>query len=157
MSKKNNNIDNEKQSIQEEAKRNYMQNDFIEKIIKYIKTDDLIRKETSEYKEKINTLKEEKIELESCILQYLDSKDYNIINIDDKNSLKKYESIRKSGINKDIIKQSIYEQLKNEKIVHDDKAMELAEITYNMMECKRIKKTKVCLKRIMERKKKIKN
>ena len=147
--------DEEKRSIQEDAERNFVNTDFMEKIVKYIKTDDLIRQETMEYKEKINTLKEEKVELETCILRYLDNMDNDIINVGGKGTIKKYESVRKSGINKDIIKQSICEQLKKENIVKDDKkAKELAELTYNMMESKREKKTKVCLKRVMERKKK---
>lgn len=160
MSKKNNDersdIDEEeKRSIQKDAEKNFVNTDFMEKIVKYIKTDDLIRQETMEYKEKINTLKDEKVELETCILKYLDNMDNDIINVGGKGTIKKYESVRKSGINKDIIKQSICEQLKKENIVKDDKkAKELAELTYDMMESKREKKTKVCLKRVMERKKK---
>ena len=100
-----------------------MKKDFLEKIVKYMKTDDLIRKETLDYKEKLNTLKEQKEELETYILRYLDTVEEDQINIDGNGKLAKCESVRKSGINKDIIKESIYEQLKKENIVKDEKKL----------------------------------
>lgn len=138
--------------ISKNAKKNFMQTEFLEKLMKYVKTDDLIRQETIEYKEKINTLKEDKQELEEFILRYLDSIEQEVIDLSGTGKLTKYESVRKSGINKDLIKQSISEQIKKEKLVKDDKkANELAEITYNLMESKREKKTKVYLKRTFKR------
>lgn len=143
------------ETISKKAKEAYMKDEFLEKIVKYIKTDDLIRQETLEFKEKINTLKEEKSEIETFILRYLDHADEDIINIAGNGKLSKQESIRKGGLNKDIIKQSIFEQLKKENIIKDEKkGKELAENTYNLMEGKREKKTKVYLKRTFERKKK---
>lgn len=146
------------ETISKQAKDAYMKDEFVEKIVKYIKTDDLIRKETLEFKEKINTLKEEKEEIETFILRYLENADENIINIAGTGKLSKQESVRKSGINKDIIKQSICEQLKKENLIKDEKkGKELAEQTYNLMEGKRETKTKIYLKRTFERKKKEKN
>jgi len=92
----------------------------------------------------MNTLKEEKEELQSFMLRYLDSMEEDTVNIDGTGKLSKCESIRKGAINKDLIKQAICEQLKKEKIVKDDKAgKELAENTYNLMESRReVKKKK---------------
>lgn len=132
-----------------------VQTDFLDKVIKYVKTDDLIRKETLEFREKINTLKEEKIALESHILRYLEEVDQEVVNIGASSKLTKAESIRKSTISQDIIKISIFEQLKKEGLVKDDKkCMELAEMTYNLMDSKREKKTKTYLKRTFKKKKK---
>lgn len=143
------------ETISKKAKESFVKNEFLEKIIKYIKIDDLIRQETSEYREKINTLKEEKNEMESFILRYLDHVEENVVNVQGAGKLTKQESIRKGGLNKDIIKDSIYEQLKKEKLVTDEKiGKELAENTFNLMEEKREKKSKIYLKRTMERKKK---
>lgn len=128
---------------------------FKEKVIKWIKIDDLMRKETIEFRDKMNTLKEEKEEMQTFMIRYLDSMDENIIDVKGSGKLSKCESVRKGTINKDLIKQSICEQLKKEKIVKDDKAgLELAENTYNLMESKREIKKKVYLKRTFDRPKK---
>lgn len=147
--------DVEDKEIKKKAKENFLQNDFYEKVIKYVKTDNLIRKETTEFREKINTLKEEKQDLENFILRYLEFQEENVININGSGKLTKYESVRKKGINKDIIQQAICDQIKKEKLVTDDnKVKELAEATYNIMEGKREKTVKTVLKRTFIKEKK---
>lgn len=132
-----------------------LEESFKEKVIKYIKIDDLMRKETIDYREKMNTLKEEKEELQTYMLRYLDTMEQETVNIAGTGKLSKCESIRKGTINKDLIKQAICEQLKKDKIVKDDKTgKELAENTYNLMESKREIKKKVYIKRTFERPKK---
>lgn len=141
--------------IYEQAKQQYIKEEFIEHVVKFVKIDDLMKLENSEHREKINTLKEQKQELEKTILRYLDSINEDIVNIAGNGKLKKYESVQRSSINKDIIKQSIFEQLKKEKLVNDDeKGKELAELTYNLMESKRERKVKTCLKRTVTKTKK---
>lgn len=137
------------------AENTVIEDSFLEKIIKYVKIDNLIRKETVEYKEKINTLKEDKTEMEKYILRYLDTADQKVIQIADSGKLTKYESVRKSGLNKDIIKQSIIDQIKKEKLLNDDaKLNALAELTCQLMESKREVTTKTVLKRTFEKKNK---
>lgn len=132
-----------------------IEDSFIEKISKYIKIDNLIRKETVEYKQRVNTLKEDKQEMEAYILRYLDTKNEKVINMEGSGKLTKYESVRKSGLSKDIIKQSIIDQIKKEKLMTDDaKINDLAELTCELMESKRETKTKTVLKRTFVREKK---
>lgn len=146
---------NVKESNVKKSKENFVKTDFLEKIIKYVKIDNLIRKETVEYKERVNTLKEDKQELEGYILRYLEDAKEEVINIEGSGKLTKYESVRKGGINKDIIQQSICDQLKKEKLIQDEKKIkDLAELTYNIMESKREKKVKTVLKRTFKREKK---
>ena len=136
------------------AKKHFLETDFLEKIVKYVKTDDLIRKETVDFKEKINTLKEEKEHLETYILRYLDSVEEDLVNMTGNGKLIKTESVRKSAINKDIIKLSIYEQLKRENLIKDDdKGKLLVDSTYELMEGKREIRKKTYLKRTFEKKK----
>jgi len=143
------------EDTKQELKKKKLNSDFLDKIIKYISTDDLIRQETIEFREKVNTLKERKAELESHIMRYMDIIDEKQVNMDNKGSIVKYESVRKGAINKDIIKESIYEQLKKENMIQNEKeGRALAEITYDIMEKKREIKKTVKIKRIVERKKK---
>jgi uncharacterized protein YjhX (UPF0386 family) len=131
---------------------------FREKIIKFIKLDDLIREETIAYKEKMETLKSQKEEVSGYILRHLEDVGEKEIDLETKGKISKYTSTRKSGLNKDIIQQSIYEKLKNDKLVKtDDEGRMLAQATYEIMEGKREVKTKVTLKRTIKREKKQKN
>lgn len=128
--------------------KQYIKSDFLEKLVKYVKTDNLIRKETVEFREKINTLKEDKEELETYILRYLDNVNQDFVELSGSGKLTKYESVRKSSINQDIIKQSIVDQIKKEKLMADENEIKkLAESTYEIMEGKREKKVKTVLKR----------
>ena len=148
------NITNEE--ISRHATESVINVHFMENLTKYISTDDLIRQETIEYKEKMATLKEYKQELEEYLIKSLDKINQDVIFLNDGScKLTKYESVRKGGLKKDVIKQSISEQMLKEKLVSDDKkAQELAEITYNLMESKRIVTTKTCLKRTNKKEKK---
>jgi len=128
---------------------------FREKIIKFIKLDDLIREETIAYKEKMETLKTQKEEMSQYILRHLDDVGEKEIDLSKQGRISKYTSTRKSGLNKDIIQQSIYEKLKNDKLVKsDEEGRLLAQATYDIMEGKREIKTKVTLKRVIKREKK---
>lgn len=154
IKKKEKKIKPPKNQMSKDINDSVIEDSFMEKIVKYIKIDNLIRKETVEYKEKINTLKEEKQEMEAFILRYLDTKDEKVIQIADSGKLTKYESVRKSSLNKDIIKQSIVDQIKKEKIITDETRInELAELTCQLMDSKRETKTKTVLKRTFTKKK----
>lgn len=134
----------------EESKKN----DFLEKVIKYLKTDDLVRKERLEYRDRMQTLNEIKGDLESYILRYLDNIQEEQLEIKDNCKLTKYESIRKGTLKKDIIKQSICEQLQKEHLVkNEQEGIALAELTCQAMENKREVKHKICLRRTIKRKK----
>lgn len=156
--KKNEKSDNTIKDIKTKAKEDFIQNDFFEKIIKYVKTDNLIRNETKDFREKMKTLKEQKEDLEKFILRFLELQEENVININGSGKLTKYESVRKKGINKDIIEQAISDQLKKEKLFTDEKKIkELVEATYKIMEDKREKTVKTVLKRTFIREKKPKS
>lgn len=128
---------------------------FREKIIKFIKLDDAIREETIVYKQKIETLKLQKEEMSDYILRHLEDVGEKEVDLNKQGKISKYTSTRKSGLNKDIIQQSIYEKLKNDKLVKtDEEGRILAQATYDIMEGKREVKTKVTLKRIIKREKK---
>lgn len=141
-----------------DASTKHVPNNFREKIIRFVKLDDLIREETILFKEKLETLKSQKEELSAYILRHLEDVGENEIDLEKQGKISKYTSIRKSGLNKDIIQQSIYEKLKNEKLIKtDDEGKILAQATYEIMESKRKVNEKVTLKRVIKREKKQKN
>lgn len=114
-----------------------------------------MRIETAMHREKMNTLKEEKSNLEEFILRYLDTINQDIVNMGDGGKITKYESVRKSGLNEEIIKKSLYEQIKKEDLIQDEnKIKQLIETTFDLMQNKREIKKKVCLKRTIPKEKK---
>jgi hypothetical protein len=141
-------INNEDEQIQEDARANFVETTFFERVVKYVKTDNLMRKEAKEHKEKMDTMKTNKQELEDFLVDYLESKKENTININGSGKLTKYKSIRKGGLNKDIIQKSMYDKLKAENIIDDDdKIKKLVEATYEIMDNRREIKEKTVLKR----------
>jgi predicted flavoprotein YhiN len=143
------NIDNEEKSITEEAKNNFLTNEFKEKVNKFIHIDDRIRAKQNEIKE----LKNKRKPCEDFIIEYLQQCQEEIINTKDGKLVKK-ESSTKGGLKMDIIKDSILEKSKNEKIFDsEDKYNRFLESIIELMDKKRPIKKKVNLRRVLPRKK----
>ncbi len=142
-------------SVRTSSREHHLQTEFTEKVRKYVYTDDLMRKISLEHRENMATLKEDKQELEKHIIRYLDTVDQDIINIPGSGKITKYESTTRKAINKELIVQSIFEQLKKEKLIkNDEEGKALAIATFELMDGKRAKQVKMCLKRTVEKKKK---
>jgi len=152
-------------TVEQHAKKTYLEKEFLDKVFKYVKTDDLLREKISEQKAKMaelreeqNVLKEKKASLEEYILNSLDNMDQKIVNIAGNGKLTKNESVTKGAIKIETIKESISENLKKEGIMPDEAKQEkFLEQILNVIDIKRPKKTKVYLKRTFERKAKAKN
>ena len=122
-------------------------NAFKEKIISYIKVDDLIRKKQEEIKE----LKDKKEECEEFILKYLDKSDAGFVNIPG-GKLIKNQSETKGTLKVETIKESIVEGIKKEKLTNSEEVnKKLIEDIIEIMEAKRGKVNRINLKRTFER------
>ena len=153
--KNESNIKSDVKTTGSDNKSEQVTKNFKDKLVKFIYMDNLIRQETVEYREKIEALKSQKDDLSEYIMRYLENINENVIELGDNGTIRKYESVRKGGINKDIIEQSIYEKLKQEKIVAtDEECKKLAAATYEVMNGKRAIKTKTTLKRTIKKPKK---
>lgn len=113
--------------------------EFQEVVVKFVNLDDLIRKKKEELKE----LEKHKKPCEEYILKGLDQIGENVIDITN-GKLRKNKSETKVPLNQDIIKQAIFEKVKDPK--------DVVAIIHRMDEL-RPKKTRVNLKRTMGRKK----
>ena len=141
-SKKSNKKDNDKN----------VTTDFKEKIMHYIKVDDLIRKKQEEIKE----LKDKKEEAEEYILKFLDKNDANFVNVPG-GKLIKNQSETKAPLKIEMIKEAIVEGIKKEKLTNTEELnKKLLEEIIEIMENKRGKVNRVNLKRTFERIKKSK-
>lgn len=160
----NNENQENKQDLQEDdipdetvskiAEQKYIEREFLDKVIKYIKIDDLVRKKMEEHKEEIKVLKTDKQELEGYIIQYLQKMEEQFININGSGKLIKNESITKGALKVDTIKESLIENIQKENLITDnDKQNEFIANILNLIDTKRPRKTRTYLKRTFEKKK----
>ena len=125
-----------------------VQNKFLENVIKFLQTDDIIRKKTNEYKDNIKILKDTKSELEEFVIRYLEKENEDYIDIKGKGKLIKKKTITKSAIKIDNIKESIFEELHQRKLLEtDDETINLINNILTKIENKRTVKEKTVLKR----------
>lgn len=139
--------DNESQQITDEAKENYITDEFREKVKAYVVIDDAIRRKQDEIKE----LKTKKKPCEDYILRFLQKSQNNYIDIG-AGKLIKNESETKAPLKIDIIKEAISEKTKNEKIFDsDEKYNKFIESIMDLMDKKRPMQKRINLKRTFQK------
>lgn len=150
------NITNE--DIQKEARSNYVQNELLERITKYLKIDNAIKEKQKEIREYVKVMKSQKENMEKYIIGYLNEVNEDYIKIDGEGKLTKTISTSKGAIKTDNIKASVVASLKKENIALDEKKFnELIGSILNMVEENRPKKQRTYIKRTQVKKKDDKN
>jgi len=123
-------------------------NEFKEKIITFIKLDDMARAK----KQELNNIKESKKPVEEFILKYLEKIKEKSITVND-NKLIRNKSETKGSLKQDIIKDSIREGIHNKQI---DDYEKITDDILELMDQKRPMVVHVNLKRKMKKNKKTK-
>lgn len=142
--------ESQKKRISEKQKKR-----ILEKIIKYMKYDDLIKSAMAEQKEKLKELKVQREENEKAIINYLEFEQKDIITIPGFDELNKFTSVRTIPLNHETIKISLFEKMMSDKIFPtEDLCIQYVDKLYEYMKDKRQKKTKICLKRKKQKNKK---
>lgn len=140
------------QDIEKMATNNFVENDLIERITKYIKIDNKIKEKQKEVREYVQTMKKQKEDMEKFIIKYLEDVDQEFVKIDGEGKLIKATTTTKGAINAENIKTSIVGGFKKENINLDDKQfINLLETVLTMIDENRPKKTKTYIKRTKER------
>lgn len=134
--------DSDKDSDEESDEENDVKVDdnFKEKVMKWIEYDDIIRQKEKECKE----LKNKRKELEEYVLKFLENNDINIIEING-GKLRRNKSETKTALTNENIKKAIKKKYNDEKTVEE---------IMKLMDEMRPMKTHVNLKRTFERTKK---
>lgn len=133
------------------------QSKFFENVIKYLQTDDLIKKKQKEHRDEIKDLKDEKTDLEAYILRYLDRAGEDTIDVGGKCTLTKSKTETKASIKSENIREGILEGLQKEKLVQDDqKTIKIINDIMDLIEGKRTVNTRTFLKRNDKKKNKAK-
>lgn len=136
--------------------------EFYEKMVKFIKYDDLIKTKMDEHRKCINNLKTEKKNAELWLLNSIEkmkNKDGEPVDTISYSGgeLKKIEIQKKTSINKDVIKKSIMDNLVIHKLVDNEMSGQtILENILNSIENNRNVTKEITLKKIVEKPKKTK-
>lgn len=106
-------------NIDKEAETEYIQTVVLDRVVKYIKIDDIIKQKQQEHKKEMKTIKDHKDKLEQFLIEYLDKIDQEYIQVGDKGTLTKTESRSKSSIKIEDISVSLIEGFKKYNIYED--------------------------------------
>ncbi|AYV78818.1 MAG: hypothetical protein Edafosvirus36_8 [Edafosvirus sp.] len=148
--KKDMDEDDEDDQISKDASSNHMNNEFREKVVTYIKIDDLVRKK----KEEIKELQTKKKPCEEFLIRYLEGIGENIVQVDG-TKLIKNKSETKEALKKDVIKDSILDKIKEKKLLNNDTdCIKVVEDMLDLMEQRRPMKIRTNIKRTFEKERK---
>lgn len=150
--KKSDNADMDK-----EAETNYVKDIVADRIIRYIKIDDLIKKKEEEHRTYMKTIKEGRTKLEQFIIGYLDKIDEEYVQIGKQNKLTKSIKQNKQPIKTDAIKEVLINEFKEKGLCESTQQIEkMVDEFIGKIEEKREIKTKKVLSRSNPEKESIK-
>ncbi len=106
--------------MDEEAANEYVKTVVCDRVVKYMKLDDLIKEKQSEHKKDMKAIKDSKEKLEKFLLNYLDQVHEEFIQIKNDTKLIKTEKTTKSALKMEDISSSLIEGFKKYEIYEDD-------------------------------------
>jgi hypothetical protein len=137
------NIPDNYDDIDEEAKEEYIKTVVLDKVINYIKIDDIIKNKQIEFKKEMLPVKKMKQDIEKFLVNYLDKVEEEYIIIGDDSKLTKTKVVTKKNIKIEDVTKGLIEGLKKHNVGDDQVVKDIID----MIEMKRGIKTKSVIKR----------
>jgi hypothetical protein len=137
--------------IDEEAKEAYMQNDIVDAIVRFMKTDDIICEKERELREYVAPLKKQRTELELFLIDYLEKIEQEYIVVGSKSRLNRVETIVKAPIKPENVAAALMEGFKKHELYSDEQHDEMEKVIQDLLDIvdtKREQKTKKKIARI---------
>lgn len=134
--------------MDEDEKKEYIQTVVLDRVIKYIKLDDVIKQKQNEHKKEMKAIKDSKEQLEHFLIGYLDKVDEEYIQLGNKSTLIKTEVKTKAPPKMEDISVCLVEGFRKHEIYEDDS--EIKRVVKDFIEtidAKREIKTRKYLKR----------
>jgi hypothetical protein len=134
--------------MDEQEKKEYIQTVVLDRVIKYIKLDDVIKQKQSEHKKEMKAIKDSKEQLEQFLIQYLDKVDEEYIQLGNKSTLIKTEVKTKAPPKMEDISVCLVEGFRKHEIYGDDSEIKrVVKDFIDTIDAKREVKTRKYLKR----------
>lgn len=131
-----------------EAQQEYVQNVVLDRVIKYIKIDDLIKKKNDEHRKNMKIIKNSKDKLEDFLINYLSKINEEYFIIGNTDILSKIKTEKKSPPKMEDISMALVDGFKKHEIYdNDDDIKRIVKDFLETIEAKREIKTKTYLKR----------
>jgi len=144
----NQNEDVDYDELTEGAKKEYIQTVVLDKVINYIKLDDIIKQKQLEHKKEMKVIKDSKEQLEEFLIQYLDKVDEEFIELGNKSTLYKTEIKTKAAPKMEDIGICLVEGFKKYEFYEDDDEIKrVVKDFIDTIDAKREVKTRKYLKR----------
>jgi hypothetical protein len=137
--------------IDAEAKKSFLENEVFDAIVKYMKTDDLIREKENEHRELMTPLKKDRTVLETFLIDYLEQIDQEFIKIGEKTQLTKVETESKAAIKPENVAEALVEGFKKHELYTEEQHEEMLRVVKDMMvivESKRERKISKKIRRV---------
>jgi hypothetical protein len=132
----------------EEAKQEYIRTVVLDRVIKYVKLDDVIKKKQTDHRKEMKIIKESKEKMEQFLINYLDKTNEEYIQIGNKAQLIKTQTTTTSKPKIQDIETCLIDGLKQQKIYEDDgQILQLVKNLLGQIDAKSKKKTRTYLKR----------
>ena len=112
--------DEDYDEMSEEEKKKYIETVVLDRVIKYIKLDDVIKQKQNEHKKEMKAIKDSKEQLEQFLIGYLDKVDEEYIQLGNKSTLIKTEVKTKAPPKMEDISVCLIEGFKKYDIYNDD-------------------------------------
>lgn len=137
------------ENIDEDAHDEYVQTVVIDRIVKYIKLDDIIKQKQEEHKKELKFIKDTKAQLEQFLIDYLDKKDEEYIKLGTSSTLVKTETKTKAAPKMEDISTCLVDGFRKYEIYdNDDEIKRVVKDFITSIDAKREVKTRKYLKRI---------
>lgn len=135
-------------NILNDAKHEYAKNIIADRILKYIKLDDIMKRKEKEHRAEIKTIRETKTELEEYIINYLDEVQEEYLIVGKQNKLTKHIKENKSPIKQEYIINTLQDGFKKHNLCkNDEECTQLINSFVQSIEASRAIKLKKTLKR----------
>jgi hypothetical protein len=146
--KSQNNGEEDYDEMDENEKKKYIQTVVLDRVVKYIKLDDVIKQKQSEHKKEMKSIKDSKDLLEQFLIGYLDKIDEEFIKVRDKPTLTKTEIKTKAPPKMEDISVCLVEGFRKHEIYEDDAEIKrVVKDFIDTIDAKREVKTRKYLKR----------
>lgn len=137
------NINDNYDNIDEEAREEYIKTVVLDKVINYMKIDDIIKNRQIEFKKEMRPIKKMKDEVEKFLINYLDKVDEEYIVVGDDNKLTKTKVVTKKNIKIEDVTKGLIDGFKKHNVGDEQIVKDIIDI----IEMKRGTKTKSVIKR----------
>lgn len=147
--KKSQHAEHSDDKIDEEAQKEYFQTVVLDRVVKYIKIDNVIKEKQDQHKKDMKAIKDAKDQLEVFLLEYLDNMDEEYIQLGKTSTLLKTETKTKLAPKMEDISYCILEGFKKYELYDDeDELKRVVKDFVETIDAKREVKTRKYLKRM---------